>query len=163
MKRSWLSTGTRFGGTLILRWRIVAVARTPGKDLHMIAIITVYASDEAALEPLAEALRAGGTDLTVSTVASTGALYLDQALVDADLWRLMAAMAGGAASAGGKALLDWALTRIRTRRDGDPPAVITIGRQKIVLTSEQDRRHLRDALDAVDAPTAAGTAGGSAD
>ena len=46
----------------------------------------------------------------------------------------------------GKALLSWSLTKMRSRKATEPPIVVKIGSQKIVLNSSADCQRLREVL-----------------
>jgi hypothetical protein len=113
-------------------------------------MISVEAPSRDDLDLLADALRDAGCDPGPISQRGAGTdLHLDPTLLDHEMWRLMTVLAGGAGSGAGKALATWALEMVRQRRDPEPPVIVKVRGQKVVLRTPDDRAKLVAALDAV--------------
>ena len=106
-------------------------------------MISIEAPSRDELDLLAGALRDAGCDPGPIDRRDAGTdLHLDPTLVDHEMWRLMTVFAGGAGSGAAKALATWALEMVRRRRDPEPPVVVKVRGQKVVLRTPDDRAKL---------------------
>jgi hypothetical protein len=117
----------------------------------MSTLISIETSGRSDLDVLAEALRDAGEDPgPVNQRNAAADLHLDPNLVDYEVWKMVMVVGGGLASGAGKALAAWALEMIRNHRDPEPPVVVKIRGQKLILRTAADRKKLLTTLESLD-------------